>query len=65
MRMAAKCKGESDETTTGCHRLKEMAATDELLFPAISVNECVTKSEFGNVYDCRRSLPGDILRATM
>merc|ERR1712170_306027 len=56
-RMAAKCKGVSEETTTGVHRLKEMAAKGELLFPAINVNDCVTKSKFDNVYGCRHSLP--------
>ena len=45
-RMAAKCKGVSEETTTGVHRLREMAAKGELLFPAINVNDCVTKSKF-------------------
>merc|ERR1712169_57057 len=63
-RMAAKCKGVSEETTTGVHRLKEMAAKGELLFPAINVNDCVTKSKFDNVYGCRHSLPDSIMRAT-
>merc|ERR1711994_657779 len=63
-RMAAKCKGVSEETTTGVHRLKEMAAKGELLFPAINVNDCVTKSKFDNVYGCRHSLPDGIMRAT-
>merc|ERR1711985_164778 len=63
-RMAAKCHGVSEETTTGVHRLKEMAAKGELLFPAINVNDCVTKSKFGNVYGCRHSLPDGIMRAT-
>merc|ERR1712096_525879 len=63
-RMAAKCRGVSEETTTGVHRLKEMAAKDELLFPAINVNDCVTKSKFDNVYGCRHSLPDSIMRAT-
>merc|ERR1712107_178763 len=63
-RMASKCKGVSDETTTGVHRLKEMAAKGELLFPAINVNDCVTKSKFDNVYGCRHSLPDGIMRAT-
>merc|ERR1712190_538355 len=63
-RMAAKCKGVSEETTTGVHRLKEMAAKNELLFPAINVNDCVTKSKFDNVYGCRHSLPDGIMRAT-
>merc|ERR1712165_593610 len=63
-RMAAKCKGVSEETTTGVHRLKEMAAKGTLLFPAINVNDCVTKSKFDNVYGCRHSLPDGIMRAT-
>merc|ERR1711876_40153 len=63
-RMAAKCKGVSEETTTGVHRLKEMAAKGELFFPAINVNDCVTKSKFDNVYGCRHSLPDGIMRAT-
>jgi len=63
-RMAAKCKGVSEETTTGVLRLREMAAKGELLFPAINVNDCVTKSKFDNVYGCRHSLPDGIMRAT-
>merc|ERR1712139_77658 len=63
-RMAKKCKGVSEETTTGVHRLKEMAAKGELLFPAINVNDCVTKSKFDNVYGCRHPLPDGIMRAT-
>merc|ERR1719420_283775 len=63
-RMAAKCHGVSEETTTGVHRLKEMADKGELLFPAINVNDCVTKSKFDNVYGCRHSLPDGIMRAT-
>merc|ERR1712117_257685 len=63
-RMAAKCKGVSEETTTGVHKLKEMAVKGELLFPAINVNDCVTKSKFDNVYGCRHSLPDGIMRAT-
>jgi len=63
-RYAKKCKGVSEETTTGVHRLKEMAAKGELLFPAINVNDCVTKSKFDNVYGCRHSLPDGIMRAT-
>merc|ERR1711906_93731 len=59
-----KCKGVSEETTTGVHRLKEMASKGELLFPAINVNDCVTKSKFDNVYGCRHSLPDGIMRAT-
>merc|ERR1719359_756257 len=63
-RMSKVCKGVSEETTTGVHRLKEMAAKGELLFPAINVNDCVTKSKFDNVYGCRHSLPDSIMRAT-
>merc|ERR1711939_1268926 len=63
-KMAANWKGVSEETTTGVHRLKEMAAKGELLFPAINVNDCVTKSKFDNVYGCRHSLPDSIMRAT-
>jgi len=63
-RMAAHCKGVSEETTTGVMRLKEMANKKELLFPAINVNDCVTKSKFDNVYGCRHSLPDGIMRAT-
>jgi len=63
-RMAACCKGVSEETTTGVLRLREMAAKGELLFPAINVNDCVTKSKFDNVYGCRHSLPDGIMRAT-
>jgi len=63
-RMAAQCKGVSEETTTGVMRLKEMAGKGELLFPAINVNDCVTKSKFDNVYGCRHSLPDGIMRAT-
>jgi len=63
-RYAKFIKGVSEETTTGVHRLKEMAAKGELLFPAINVNDCVTKSKFDNVYGCRHSLPDSIMRAT-
>jgi len=62
--MAKQCKGVSEETTTGVHRLREMAAKGELLFPAINVNDCVTKSKFDNVYGCRHSLTDGIMRAT-
>merc|ERR1712166_1353148 len=62
--MANNWKGVSEETTTGVHRLKEMAAKGELLIPAINVNDCVTKSKFDNVYGCRHSLPDGIMRAT-
>merc|ERR1712072_1034837 len=63
-RVAKACKGVSEETTTGVHRLKEMAKKGELLFPAINVNDCVTKSKFDNVYGCRHSLTDGIMRAT-
>merc|ERR1712160_14527 len=63
-KMAVVVKGVSEETTTGVHRLKEMAAKGELLFPSINVNDCVTKSKFDNVYGCRHSLPDGIMRAT-
>merc|ERR1712203_1107259 len=63
-RMAKVVKGVSEETTTGVHRLREMAKTGELLFPSINVNDCVTKSKFDNVYGCRHSLPDGIMRAT-
>merc|ERR1712054_166474 len=61
---AAKCRGVSEETTTGVHRLKEMAKKGELLFPAINMGDCVTKSKFDNVYGCRHSLTDGIMRAT-
>ena len=63
-KMAAKCRGVSEETTTGVKRLYEMTAAGELLFPAINVNDSVTKSKFDNVYGCRHSLPDGIMRAT-
>merc|ERR1711975_103434 len=63
-RMSKIVKGVSEETTTGVHRLKQMAAKGELLFPAINVNDCVTKSKFDNVYGCRHSLTDGIMRAT-
>lgn len=59
-----KCVGVSEETTTGVHRLIERAREGSLLFPAINVNDCVTKSKFDNVYGCRHSLPDGIMRAT-
>merc|ERR1712160_176255 len=63
-RMAKVVRGVSEETTTGVHRLREMATKGELLFPAINVNDCVTKSKFDNVYGCRHSLTDGIMRAT-
>jgi len=62
--IANQIRGVSEETTTGVHRLKQMAEKGELLFPAINVNDCVTKSKFDNVYGCRHSLPDGIMRAT-
>ena len=63
-KMVARMIGVSEETTTGVHRLIAMADKGELLFPAINVNDCVTKSKFDNVYGCRHSLPDGIMRAT-
>ncbi|KAL8453739.1 hypothetical protein Emed_000680 [Eimeria media] len=63
-RLAKTVKGVSEETTTGVHRLLHMAEKKELLFPAINVNDCVTKSKFDNVYGCRHSLPDALMRAT-
>merc|ERR1711998_715507 len=63
-KMGKTVRGVSEETTTGVHRLKQMAAKGELLFPAINVNDCVTKSKFDNVYGCRHSLTDGIMRAT-
>jgi adenosylhomocysteinase len=57
-------KGVSEETTTGVHRLYQMAESGELLIPAINVNDSVTKSKFDNVYGCRESLVDGIKRAT-
>ncbi len=63
-KVAAKIKGVSEETTTGVHRLYQMQQTGELLFPAINVNDSVTKSKFDNLYGCRESLADGIKRAT-
>ena len=63
-KMATKCQGVSEETTTGVKRLYEMQDAHTLLFPAINVNDSVTKSKFDNVYGCRHSLPDGIMRAT-
>jgi adenosylhomocysteinase len=57
-------KGVSEETTTGVHRLYEMQKKGTLPFPAINVNDSVTKSKFDNLYGCRESLPDGIKRAT-
>ena len=63
-KIAAKIHGVSEETTTGVHRLYQMQAAGELLFPAINVNDSVTKSKFDNLYGCRESLVDGIKRAT-
>merc|ERR1711988_838231 len=63
-KMVTRMIGVSEETTTGVHRLISMAGKGELPFPAINVNDCVTKSKFDNVYGCRHSLPDGIMRAT-
>ena len=57
-------KGVSEETTTGVHRLYQMMERGELMFPAINVNDSVTKSKFDNLYGCRESLADGIKRAT-
>ena len=62
--MAAEIKGVTEETTTGVHRLYEMARDGTLRFPAINVNDSVTKSKFDNKYGCRHSLVDGINRAT-
>jgi adenosylhomocysteinase len=62
--IVAGIKGVTEETTTGVHRLYEMTQTGELLFPAINVNDSVTKSKFDNLYGCRHSLVDGINRAT-
>ncbi len=61
---SARIRGVSEETTTGVHRLYQMHESGELLFPAINVNDSVTKSKFDNVYGCRESLVDGIKRAT-
>ncbi|KAB1922926.1 adenosylhomocysteinase [Micromonospora noduli] len=63
-RVAAGIKGVTEETTTGVHRLYEMQQAGNLLFPAINVNDSVTKSKFDNKYGCRHSLIDGINRAT-
>ncbi len=63
-KLAASIKGVSEETTTGVHRLYQMHAKGQLLFPAFNVNDSVTKSKFDNKYGCRHSLPDGICRAT-
>jgi adenosylhomocysteinase len=61
---ASKVRGVSEETTTGVHRLYQMRDNGTLLFPAINVNDSVTKSKFDNIYGCRHSLIDAIMRAT-
>ncbi len=63
-RVAKECAGVTEETTTGVHRLYEMQKAGELLFPAINVNDSVTKSKFDNLYGCRHSLVDGLNRAT-
>jgi adenosylhomocysteinase len=63
-KVGAAIKGVTEETTTGVHRLYELAQSGELLFPAINVNDSVTKSKFDNLYGCRHSLVDGIFRAT-
>ena len=63
-RMASHIKGVTEETTTGVHRLYKMMEDGELMFPAINVNDSVTKSKFDNLYGCRHSLVDSISRAT-
>lgn len=63
-KVAAEMKGVSEETTTGVHRLYQLEKEGKLLFPAINVNDSVTKSKFDNLYGCRESLADGIKRAT-
>jgi adenosylhomocysteinase len=63
-KIAKEIKGVTEETTTGVHRLYQMAKEKRLLFPAINVNDSVTKSKFDNIYGCRESLVDGIKRAT-
>ncbi|MFU8945645.1 adenosylhomocysteinase [Mycetocola zhadangensis] len=63
-KIAAEIQGVTEETTTGVHRLYELFKNDELLFPAINVNDSVTKSKFDNKYGIRHSLPDGLNRAT-
>jgi adenosylhomocysteinase len=63
-KLAAQLKGVSEETTTGVKRLYRMEQDRSLLFPAINVNNSVTKSKFDNIYGCRHSLPDGLARAT-
>jgi adenosylhomocysteinase len=63
-RIGKEIRGVTEETTTGVHRLYQMAKDKRLLFPAINVNDSVTKSKFDNIYGCRESLVDGIKRAT-
>jgi adenosylhomocysteinase len=63
-RVAKEVRGVTEETTTGVHRLYEMQRAGTLLFPAINVNDSVTKSKFDNLYGCRHSLVDGLMRAT-
>jgi len=63
-RIASSIRGVSEETTTGVRRLYQMMEAGTLLFPAINVNDSVTKSKFDNIYGCRHSLPDGLARAT-
>ena len=63
-RVVPECRGCSEETTTGVHRLYQREAAGKLLFPAVNVNDSVTKSKFDNTYGCRESLVDGIKRAT-
>merc|ERR1711862_729625 len=63
-KISRRCMGVSEETTTGVHRLYAMEKSKTLLFPAINVNDSVTKSKFDNLYGCKHSLPDGIMRAT-
>jgi adenosylhomocysteinase len=62
--VAAACRGVTEETTTGVHRLYERQRAGTLLFPAINVNDSVTKSKFDNLYGCRHSLVDGLMRAS-
>merc|ERR1712028_101165 len=62
--ISSRCLGVSEETTTGVHRLYTMEKNGALLFPAINVNDSVTKSKFDNLYGCKHSLPDALCRAT-
>jgi len=63
-KIAVRCVGVSEETTTGVHRLYQMEKNGSLLFSCINVNDCVTKSKFDNLYGCKHSLPDGLMRAT-